>query len=126
MRNTKVSLLIMVSLLFFQGQSGCQENTNLANSSEYVFGEIIVKFESEAFNEEDELIAESVRLLNEKNGLVSMERLFKVKPTKALADIYVLRFPKELNIIELVEEYAKDLFVIYAEPNYTMHTQGQN
>ncbi len=132
----KISIfLILISILFLQGNSGCQEekekgldalsqikDENAPMPSEYVYGELIVKFKPEVFDEEGILISESIKALNEKYGLISMEHVFKGKPAPELATIYKLKFPAEIDIIEALQEYQKDPSIIYAEPNYVMHT----
>lgn len=130
-------ILILISILFLQGNSGCQEqeerekglevpfqikDENASMSSEYVYGELIVKFKPEVFDKEGNLISESIKALNEKYGLISMEQVFKGKPAPELATIYKLKFSAEIDIMEALQEYQKDPSIIYAEPNYVMHT----
>jgi hypothetical protein len=115
-----IPILILTSILFLQGNSGCQEKEN-PSFPQYVSGEIIVKFAPEAFDEEGNLISESIKALNEKHGLISMEQLFKGKPAPDLATIYKLNFPAEIDIMEALQEYQRDPSVLYAEPNYIMH-----
>jgi hypothetical protein len=131
----KISIpIVLILILFLQGNSGCQEekekglkapfqikDENEPMSSEYVYGELIVKFKPEAFDDKGNIVSESIKALNEKYGLISMEQLFKGKPAPELANIYKLNFPAEIDIMEVLQEYQKDPSIIYAEPNYIMH-----
>ncbi len=132
MRKIYLFSLIIISILFLQGIGGCQEQAQeevdatthpTTHSTTYVTGEIIVKFKPEVFDEEGELTAESILELNEKYEVVSMERVFKTKSVRDLSNIYMLEFSGDIDMMELVQVYEEDPNVVYAEPNYIMHTQ---
>jgi len=78
-----------------------------------------VRFRSDAFDDEGELVSESVKALNAEYKLVSMEPLSRGKTSR---HIYKLEFPEDVDIIKLVQEYTNDPSVLYAEPNYTIYT----
>ena len=125
MKKAYLFSLVIIFSLFLQGIGPCQEEPVLTppRENEYVSGEIIVKFKPEAFDEEGELIAESILELNEKYEVVSIERVFKTKPVRDLSNIYILEFAEDIDIMGLVQAYEEDPNVVYAEPNYIMHTQ---
>ena len=58
--------------------------------------------------------------------MVSMEPVFKGKPTSNLAHIYKLVLSDEIDIMQAVQDYTEDPLVVYAEPNYIMHTQEKD
>lgn len=124
MKRITFLFLTAVTILFFHANSGCQSRNDAfltrtdsaasrTPSAEYVYSGIIVKFKPDAFNEQGELNAESILALNAEYGLVSMERILRDY-------IYELTFPEGADINKLVQEYASDPYVVYAEPNYTM------
>lgn len=130
MRRSKYLLPFIILLLFLQGNSSCREVDQVKrpilnegySSTEYIPGELIVKFKSEAFDEKGKLVSEPIKALNAKYGLISIEPLFKRRRSGPLAYIYKLKFSKELDVPKLVQEYTNDHLVIYAEPNYTVRT----
>lgn len=67
----------------------------------------------------------SLKSLNEKNGLISIEKLFSGTRQDTPSDIYVFRFSPQANLNELVSAYRKDSNVIYTEPNYMVRTQRE-
>ena len=67
--------------------------------------------------------SDSINKLNEKYGLVSIERLFSGTRKDEPSDIYVFRFSKDANIDNIVSAYGEDENVIYAEPNYTVRAE---
>lgn len=120
---------IIISILFLQGIGGCQEQAQeevdaVTHPTTHVSGEIIVKFKPEAFDEEGELVADSILELNERYQVVSIERVFKTKPVGDLSNIYKIEFSGDIDIMEVVQVYTEDPNVVYAEPNYIMRTQG--
>ena len=67
--------------------------------------------------------SESIKALDEKYGLTSVEKLFSGTRKDEPSDIYVFRFPGKININEVISEYKKDKSVFYAEPNYVAHVE---
>ncbi|MBU4343321.1 MAG: hypothetical protein KKG01_02540 [Candidatus Omnitrophica bacterium] len=128
MRRFSFFLLGIISIFILQSNCGCQEQAEdevdaTTYPTTHVSGEIVVKFKPEAFDEEEKLIAESILELNEKYEVVSIERVFKTKPVRDLSNIYILEFAEDIDIMGLVQAYEEDPNVVYAEPNYIMHTQ---
>lgn len=128
-RRFNLFLLIILSILFLQTNCGCREQEEIVPAShpaEYVSGEIIVKFASEAFDDEGELASESIQVLNDKYGLISMEPVFKGKPISNLAHIYKLIISRDIDMMQAAEEYTEEPLVVYAEPNYIIHAQEKD
>ena len=67
--------------------------------------------------------SESIKALDEKHGLTSVEKLFSGTRKDEPSDIYVFRFSGKVNINEVTSEYKKDKSVFYAEPNYVAHVE---
>lgn len=120
------SFFLIVSLiLFLQLNIGCLQESQRIGSSEYIPGEIILKLSPEACNEEGKLLSESIKTLNSRHGLISMEPLLRSKASRE-AYIYRLEFPQDVDMAELVQEYTRDPCVIYAEPNYKIRAIDKN
>lgn len=118
MKKSSALFLIALSILFLQS---CYGKSNQISSGKFVPGEVIVKFQPQAFNEKGGLSSESINSMNAKYGLISMDRVFEGNPSGDLAYIYNLKFQSKIDIAKIVEEYKKDPSVVYAEPNYIMH-----
>ncbi|MCK4665429.1 S8 family serine peptidase [Candidatus Dependentiae bacterium] len=111
------------------------------SNSNYVKGEIIIKFKNLNKNFSPFIRDKSVKtgvssidILNKKFGVYDIEKVFKNvrQPTKSafsgikkmnvnvpdLFSIRILRFPKTLNPEDIASEYIKDPNVEYAHPNY--------
>ena len=67
--------------------------------------------------------SESIKALDEKYGLTSVEKLFSGTRKDEPSDIYVFRFSGKVNINDIISEYKKDKSVFYAEPNYVAHVE---
>ena len=61
-----------------------------------------------------------LKALDEKYGLVSVEKLFSGTRKDIPSDIYVFRFSPGTRISDVIESYKKDESVIYAEQNYSV------
>jgi len=124
---------IFIALIFILSitlSAGCKEEPQKTPSAQhslkYAPGEIIVKFKSNAFDEEGNLVSESIKALNVEHNLISMKPLFRGKGSGGLRYIYKLEFPVDEDMIGLVHEYTDDPSVLYAEPNYIIHTQEKD
>jgi len=80
---------------------------------EFVPGEFIVKFTEETATSTDSVIA-----LNEKYKVSSIEKIFKNTKDSKINNIYLLKIPKDSDIINVIQDYLLDTHVIYAVPNY--------
>jgi subtilisin family serine protease len=80
---------------------------------EFVPGEIIVKF-----NDETAISSRSVKKLNEKYQVSSVENIFGNNKDTTINNIYLLKVPEESDIFSIVQDYLLDANVVYAEPNY--------
>lgn len=89
-----------------------------STQARYAHGELIVKFKPDAFDEEGRLVSESIKALNSRYGLDSMEPLFKGRRSGSLGYIYKLKFPSDADVLHLTGQYNQDPLVEYAEPNY--------
>jgi len=116
MRSWRIPRLIISLILLPLSIAGCQEAPRRAVQAEYTPGQIIVKFEINAFDDRGELVSPSVQALNNRFKLMKMERLS--------AYTYVLEFPVEIDAMEIVRQYANDPLVVYAEPNYIIRATG--
>jgi len=101
---------------------------------ELVPGEIIVKFKPNVSVEPSistkgiaTIGCRSIDALNEQHGVTSLENVFKTakkavaKEIPDLTNIYILKLPKDTNILSIAEVYQKNPNVVYAEPNYIAH-----
>ncbi len=106
-------LILWVS---FSGLAGCNLDTgkttivdNTPQSSEYVEGEIIVKFKDGV----------SLQKIEEINKAMGTE-IIKVFSSGKL---FLLRLPKGVNVLDMVEKYKRLPEVAYGEPNYIVRMQ---
>ncbi len=92
-------------------------NNNFVDSNkikeEFVPGEFIVKF-----TEETAITSPSVKMLNIKYEVSSIEKIFGNIKDSIFNNIYILKVPEESDIISVVQDYISDSQIIYAEPNY--------
>ena len=99
--------------------SGVTDDTNLR--SEFVLGEIIVKFRRSIFVGSKEGIVTvgfgSIDELNDRFKVTEIERVF-VTEAPVLSNIYKLTLPKNADILSAVGSYEAYPEVEYAEPNY--------
>ncbi len=106
-------LILWVSL---SGLSGCNLDTgkttmadNKPQSSEYVEGEIIVKFK------------EGVSL--EKIGEINQAMGTEIIKVFSSGKLFLLRLPKDVAVLDMVEKYKRLPEVAYGEPNYIVRMQ---
>jgi subtilisin family serine protease len=85
---------------------------NSITSDEFFPGMFIVKF-----TEAKALDSPSIKALNEKHQVNSIERVFKNAENTRLNHIYVLNVPEDSDIMSIVCDYASSPDVVYAEPN---------
>jgi subtilisin family serine protease len=91
------------------------------NANRFVPGELLVKLRS---NEVTKLRSNEVtklRNLNEKFGLKKAEKVFKKQIPNSkfeTSNIYKFIFPKDVDVLELVQKYSQHPNVEWAEPNY--------
>ena len=89
---------------------------NHKTNMDFVPGEFIVKF-----TKDTEISIPSVKVLNEKHQVNSMEKVFKNSRNTILSNIYKLSVPETSDILSILNEYSFSPNVIYAEPNYIKH-----
>ncbi|MBU0599507.1 S8 family serine peptidase [bacterium] len=134
-------ILILIFCLAFLFQNKLGEGGDIDTSSKkglnYVEGEVIIKIKTKLKSQISiNLVKEtmicgisSLSNLNKKFKVYSMEKVFtdtpSVKISKAeeerlpdLSTIYLLKFPEEINVFEVIKTYQEDIHVEYAEPNY--------
>lgn len=124
-RNRVIRFLLAVILCVVMG---CWT----AARAEYAPGQIMVKFKPGMVKipkglriagvEQATVLAESVRALNAKHGILKIEQLFKkaleIRPDWThLENDYVLYFPEDKNVLKVVEDYQKDPYVVSASPS---------
>ncbi len=88
--------------------------------SDYVPGEIIVKFkekpEISKISIDKEIPKENISSVDRMNSRKAKE--IKKVPTKENSRLFKLKVPKEKDIKDIIEEYKNNPDVEYAEPNY--------
>ncbi|UCE36125.1 MAG: S8 family serine peptidase [Thermoplasmata archaeon] len=97
----------------------------------FVPNELIIKF-----NEEEKIVLskspqksittglDSTDRLNMRYRVISAEPLFDTDPIEPLSNIFVFTFPEKTNLRKAASEYANDLNVEFAEPNFLYHPLG--
>ena len=105
-----------------------QKLTRTYKSLEYVPGEIIVKLKEdyipslELGSKPDWLLnSPSINVLNQKYNLKKVDRLLENNNNFFTRGLYRFYFPKDINVFQIAEEYEKNPYVEYAEPNYIFH-----
>ena len=113
LKRTTYLLILWVSL---SGLSGCNLDTgkttivdNKPQSSEYVEGEIIVKFK-------DGVSLEKIGEINKAMGT----EIIKVFSS---GNLFLLRLPEDANVLDMLERYKRLPEVAYGEPNYIVRMQ---
>jgi subtilisin family serine protease len=110
------------------------DTTINSEEPEFVPGELVVKFKpnvsvklSISTKGTATISYCSIDSLNEQHGVISLEKVFKTakkpvaKEIPDLTNIYILKLPKDANILSIAEVYQKNPNVEYAEPNYIAH-----
>ena len=104
------------------------------NLPKFAPGEIILKFKSNVNiiptldkNSVVKTGVPSIDILNEQYDVSSMDRIFKNRKetaddTYGFSRIYKLKIPKDSSIPTIVESYASNPNIEYAEPNYLSYT----
>ena len=117
-------LLNAASLSIGEKKITNDENTFCDNETEYIFGQMIIKFEGEDKHFTDSpdgtlnTNIQELDRLNSKYGLTKVEQVFNRCSIPTLSNIYLFTLDTSADIINAAEEYNKDPHVIYAEPNY--------
>ena len=118
-RNTLLCLL--VTALFVMPISAVKNETKVSSNNihiqhtEFLPGEFIVKFKDSPIH------FTHLDILNEKCQVHSMEKIFQKSGNTILDNIYLVKVPKDSDILSIIEEYASHPDVIYAEPNGIAH-----
>jgi thermitase len=116
-----------------------------AFAEEFVPGQMMVKFRSDVVTIKDnkgvgvysmdkaDIMSVSIRALNAKYKISNIrsfaKKEHKLKKIRGgsvvelpdLSQMFLLEFPKEMDVKSVVEEYKNDPSVEFAEPNYIMH-----
>jgi subtilisin family serine protease len=85
----------------------------------FVLGEFIVKIKENIKN-----LNPSLKILNEKYQVSSIEKVFRNSENTILDNIYLFRVPEESDILSIVNDYSSNPNVLYAEPNGFAHLCG--
>ncbi len=87
---------------------------NIEDIQDYKFvpGEFIIKFK------ESPILSLSIDEFNEKNDVISMEKMYDNVENTPLDNIYMISVPINSDILSLVEIYSAFPNVEFAEPNY--------
>ncbi len=144
-----LSVILMAGLIVnFLGKQTANGEENKSSEPKYAAGEIIVKFKPNVDIEGKVLSSlsgialtgnSSIDVLNKKHNVFGMEKIVK-KATKSiqkktfnslkgettevpdLYNIYILKLPKDKEVLSVIEEYKANNNVEYAEPNYMYNT----
>ena len=118
-----------------------ESSGSLREESEYVQGELIIKFKEEPKIKKTKKLDvvtshHSINELNKKFKVNDFEKLFKtakepkeetfeingkIRKVPDLTKVYKLKVPDDQDILSMAEEYNNDPNVEYAEPNYIAH-----
>ncbi|MBN1455867.1 MAG: S8 family serine peptidase [Methanomicrobia archaeon] len=103
----------------------------ISEASEFVPGEVIVKFKQHVrftiTQQSDGIVTTGIRsldALNTRYNVMEQTNVFESAEKYVSAEIpdlttiYVLTFPQDADILSIITEYQKDRNVEYAEPNY--------
>ena len=110
--------LISILAIFLQISLGCNYNIKQAEHSHYIPQEIIITFEPGVFADNGDVIPDSLKRLNNRFQLKSIEHIAN--------DTYLLRLASRTDIERVAEEYLDNEFVINAEPNYRIRAVDEN
>jgi len=91
---------------------------NYIQTSEFVPGEFIIKFKDKG------LSSLSIKNLNQKHNLYSIEKIFSNSKAKSLENMYILKFFEDANSIKIIQDYSLCPEVEYVEPNYNVKICG--
>ena len=87
------------------------------NKDNFVPGEFIVKLIYDI-----NMMGPSITHLNEKYKISSIEKAFRNFENPIFDNIYVLKVPKDSDILSIVKDYSSFPDVIYAVPNYIAYS----
>jgi len=112
-------LFLLSSIVSADTQQITEKFFNLRSSSDFVPGEVIVKFKS-SFNPAGSSSVTGISSVDSLNYRFSVSSIKKISESnhETLSGVYKLTFPHEVNITDIVYEYSNNPFVEYAEPNY--------
>ena len=95
----------------------------------YIPGELIVKFKKDLtidFSKNEKKILntgiKSMDLLNKKYSVTYAEKIFNSITDYPFSNFYKFTLNENADILVAAEEYSKNSYVEYAEPNYIFHT----
>lgn len=97
--------------------SANEEYGKLIETPEFEPGEFIVKF-----SKDESIRSKSIKMLNEKYHVSSIEKVFKNAKNTILDNIYLLSVPEDSNILSIVKDYISHPDVEYAEQNGFYHS----
>jgi subtilisin family serine protease len=106
-------------------------NKEFPSERKFVPGQIVVKFKAKsiimpagkfkAAAKEARILKNSIENLNTKHRVEKIEKVFEVKDTHPLAEVYMMDVPVDEDVLKAVDEYSRDPNVQYAEPVYINH-----
>jgi subtilisin family serine protease len=107
-----VKLLIITAIPSF-GMINDYQSTHFENfwNNEQVPGELIIKFVDPPFS------SVSVKDLNDKYQVISMDKLFINSRSSILDNIYILKIPENTDLSPIINDYSKNPNVEYVETN---------
>lgn len=99
-----------------------------SSDRDFKSNELIIKFKEDRtiFKKKQDLDLlfgiNSIDKLNKKYNLFEIEQLFNNQKSKFFKNIFKLNFYEDADILKIAEEYNKNSFVEFAEPNYYYET----
>lgn len=100
-------------------------------TDEYVPGKILVKFHDviDVYSDLDQTNNESINALNKQFSVSNMSQVFQNNDVNAalkmqfgLSSIFELQYDASIDIVKILQAYASNPYVVYAEPDYIYHT----
>jgi len=107
------SLLILTILPNISSIYIKKVNVNDFQEYEFIPGEFIVKFK-----EKTKILTHSIKRLNEKYQVKSIEKIFKNSENTILDNIYLYSVSEDSDILSIVNNYLACPNIAYVEPNY--------
>jgi len=98
------------------------------SKSEYVPGQIIVKFKDNSninfYTSSEKVLTTGLETLDKLNiayGLTHTEKIIEDDSTSEFSNVHKLCFKDDIDVLSVVKDYNNNQYVEFAEPNYLYH-----